>query len=99
MLFTQYSFVIIEYTSRGCQRIPKISGDMLLPEKSPLFFKGAVIVSVFAALFFLVPDPKWQLAVLTLSLLLFPVSLVVLIIEKSFFLKNSDLKWKKIVNE
>ncbi len=37
-LFFNYAFIIVDYTSRGMQRIPKLSGDLVFPTHDPRLF-------------------------------------------------------------
>ena len=56
VLFTQYSFVVIEYTSRGYQEVPKLSGSMVFWNNDMRMWQVITIVLTALLLGALVTD-------------------------------------------
>jgi hypothetical protein len=96
IFFVGYLFVIVDYTTQGYQDIPKLSGNLLTTERSRLF-KELILIGFFISLFFLFDNPYWKLIYIISSLVLFPVSTAVIIMEESLVSAVNPVKWIGIV--
>jgi len=96
MFFFGYLFVIVDYTSRGYQEIPKLSANLFIAERSRLF-KELILISFFLALFFLVDDTYWRFIVVLTSFLSFPIATSVIIMEESLISALNPLKWIRMI--
>ncbi len=96
VFFIGYLFVIVEYTTMGYQEIPKISGNLLTTERSRLV-KELVLISFFISLFLVLESPYLKLLFVIASLIIFPVSTAVIIMEESLISALNPVKWVGIV--
>jgi hypothetical protein len=96
IFFIGYLFVIVDYTAQGYQEIPKLSGNLLTTERSRLL-KELVLIAFFVSLFFVFDNPYWKLFFIISSLVLFPVSTAVIIMEESLVSAVNPVKWVGIV--
>lgn len=91
-IFLQYSFVVVEYTARGHQQVPRISGHLFLPTTDSRLGSVFVLTMTFLSIILLVGDAI-PFAGFFLATVLFPVALAVLIIEHSLFSALNPVRW------
>lgn len=96
MFFFGYLFVIVDYTSRGYQEVPKLSANLLITVRSRMF-KELILISFFFAFFFLFDNAYWNLIVVLTSLLFFPIATSVIIMEESLISALNPLKWIRVL--
>lgn len=96
MFFFGYLFVIVDYTARGFQRIPLLSANILLDEKSRLF-KEVVLIGFFASLIFFIEAEFWKVSFVIACLILFPIATVIIIMEESLVSAINPWKWLRVL--
>lgn len=69
-----YGFVILEYTSRGRQLVPRLTWDMLTAQFNARLAKELLFLSVWVSFIFTFENPSLQLVMITVSLLIFPAA-------------------------
>jgi hypothetical protein len=88
-----YLFIILDYTARGYQTPPKLSGDLLTTNKGR-FIKSLAIASFFAALIYAnLSSPVLLGLMVMLTLLFLPVSLCIIAIQDAFLSALNPLNW------
>jgi hypothetical protein len=93
----QYSFVIIEQTSRGHRDVPRLSADLFTPTQDSRMFSLFVVTTVFLAMFLLLR--VWTpVAGYLLLLLVFPASLAVLTIDRQLLKSLNPIAWYHILS-
>ncbi len=91
-LFFCYLLVVLDYTTRGYQQPPKISGDLISENKSK-FFKAVLALSVFFSLSATLGglDAGWFMV--AISALVLPVVLAIIAIQDSFSRAMNPWNW------
>ena len=91
--FFCYLFIILDFTSRGYQVPPKLSGDLLTTNKLR-FIKSLVIASLFASLIYAsLSSPVLLGIMITLTFLFLPVSLCIIAIQNTFMSALNPMNW------
>ena len=74
--FFGYLMIVLDYTSRGYQHPPKISGDVLSDNKGK-FLKGVLSLSVFLSATASLGDTLWIGWLIAMSALVLPIILAI----------------------
>ncbi|MFT7245609.1 MAG: hypothetical protein ACI82A_002979 [Candidatus Azotimanducaceae bacterium] len=91
--FFCYLFIILDFTSRGYQAPPKLSGDLLTTNKLR-FIKSLAVASLFASLIYATSSSPVLLGLMvTITFLFLPVSLCVIAIQDTFLNALNPLTW------
>jgi hypothetical protein len=91
--FVCYLFIILDYTARGYQSPPKISGDLMTTHKLR-FIKSLAIISLFISLLYTAAGSPMLLFLMAIFTLLFlPVCFCVIAIQDSFLNALNPLHW------
>jgi len=80
-----YGFVILDFTSVGRPRPPKFSAEMLLAQFDSRLAKEMIYLGTLASLIAAIPILMIQLALLIISLLVFPAATAFISMEGSMF--------------
>ena len=97
VLYTQYMFVIVEYTSQGYQVLPKMSFSMIQPTHDHRLFKELVVIVILLLGFHQIRDPSVQPIYIGFALLILPLATVVITIEHTFFRALNPGVWWQII--
>lgn len=91
--FFCYLFLVLDFTARGFQTPPKISGDILRTSRAR-FFKVLAVASLFVSLTYTVTFSEQLFVMLLLSTVLFlPVAICIIAIQDSFLGAMNPLRW------
>lgn len=91
--FFCYLFIILDFTARGYQTPPKLSGDLLTTNKMR-FIKSLAIASLFASLIYTASSSPVMLGfMVVLTFLFLPVSLCIIAIQDTFLNAMNPLNW------
>jgi hypothetical protein len=96
VFFVGYLFVIVDYTTLGYQEIPKISGNLLTSARSRLL-KELILISFFISLFLFLESTYLKLLFVIASLILFPASTAVVLMEERLVSALNPAKWVGII--
>lgn len=97
--FVCYLFIILDYTARGYQSPPKISGDLLTTNKLR-FIKSLGIISLFTSLLYTAAGSPTLLFLMSIFTLLFlPVSFCIIAIQDSFLRALNPLHWATFLRD
>lgn len=91
-LFFCYLLVVLDYTSRGHQKPPKISGDLIDKNKGK-FFKGILSLSFFMSAAATLGGSEWLSWFAAISLFILPMVLSIIAIQESFSRAMNPLNW------
>ena len=92
-LFFCYLFIILDFTARGYQAPPKLSGDLLNANKLR-FIKSLTIASFFVSLMYATASSPALLGLMiALTFLFLPVSLCIIAIQDNFLAALNPLNW------
>ncbi|MBS02584.1 MAG: hypothetical protein CMQ24_07745 [Gammaproteobacteria bacterium] len=92
-LFTQYSFVVIEYTSRGYQEVPKLSGSMMFWNNNMRMWQVITIVLTALLLGALVTDEWSRIVYLVVLSAMLPVAISGVVLGGSLIIALNPLTW------
>lgn len=91
--FFCYLFIILDFTARGYQAPPKLSGDLLGSNKLR-FIKSLAIASFFVSLIYVTSSsPVLQGLVVAITFLFLPVGLCIIAIQDNFLSALNPLNW------
>lgn len=79
-----YGFVILDYTSRGRQLVPRLTWDMLTAQFNSRLAKELLFLSVWVSFVFTFENPAIQLALIISSLVVFPSATSYIGMQDSF---------------
>jgi len=96
VLFFQYSFVVTEYTSRGHQEVPKISGNLVKPSADSRITKMMVLTTLFVSLC-AVSYQYYPAISYLFGLYVFPAALSVLIIKRELIPALNPIEWAHVI--
>lgn len=96
LFFMGYGFIIAEYTTRGYQYIGNMSASILFSEK-PRLFKLLVLITSLLSIVSLPSEALSLLILGLLSIIIFPLSLSVLIMEHSLTAALNPLRWWRML--
>lgn len=80
-IFFNYAFVIVDYTSRGIQRIPKISGELVFPTHDSRLFSIAALTICYLAFVFGGWDDSSKTIRLIIAFFTYPLMFSLLIVN------------------
>ena len=91
-LFSCYLMIVLDYTARGYQKPPKMSGDLIDSVKSR-FFKSTLAVSVFLSVSASLGSSNAQIPFLLLTAMCFPFVMAIIAIQDSFTRAVNPWNW------
>lgn len=97
-LYICYLLLVLDYTARGYQQPPKVSGD-LIDQNKARFFKAVLALSVFASFSTFVGGSEWTLVLTVISALILPVVLAIIAIQESFSRAMNPWNWVVFISD
>jgi hypothetical protein len=80
-LFFNYAFVIVDYTSRGLQRVPKLSGELVFPTHDSRLFSIAGLTLCYLAFLYSGSDDGLDTTHLLVAFFTYPLMFSLLIVH------------------
>jgi len=96
LIFFGYLFVVLEYTARGHQQVPMLSGSLVYEARGPLF-KAFLLASAMLSIVYVIDNPYWQLFAAIFMLLLLPIATSILIMYDSFIAAITPAAWYQVL--
>lgn len=93
VLFSQYTFLVLEYTSRGYQEVPKLSGSMVFTSNDMRIWQVVAIGVVATALGTLVTDNLGRIAFAAVLFVMLPVAVSGVVLGGNLGLALNPLTW------
>ena len=93
VLFTQYSFVVLEYTSRGYQRVPKLSGSMVFWNNDMRIWQVVTIVLAAMLLGTLAISDWSRIVYIVLLSAMLPVAISGVVLGGTLVVALNPLTW------
>ena len=99
VLYTQYMFIIVEYTALGYQVLPKMSFAMTQPTHDHRFIKEILVIVVLLLIYHQISSEILRSIYIWFVLVIFPLVTAVIAIERTFFRALNPLVWWQIIKE
>ncbi len=95
-LYLQYSFMVIEHTSRGHAVIPKISADMVKPTKDSRL-AGVFLLTTFFLSLIVTIHTYYPIIAYMFAIIVFPASLGVYVIHENLIAALNPVAWARTI--